>query len=411
MPNGQLAGGGWVRTALLYLLLAILLAALTLCNYRYSLLEPGGNDFLARWNGARAWVLEGRSPYDPSVTVEAQQLIYGRPADPSRGEDLAQFVYPLHSMLFFAPFGLLNYPAARALWMTVLEAGLVGLGLASIRLIGWDPPRSTLVIALVFALLWYYGLRGLIDGQFAILDALAMVAALLAIQRHRDFVAGLLLGLSTVKPQMAFLLIPFVLVWAISRKRWNLIGWTLAFCLLLPSAFLLVMPDWPLQMWRQMQIYPSYTLVGSPISILVAQTGALAQSLNWFITAVFVLYLLVEWWITLRIREDRFVWTSLMTLVITNWVAYRTATTNYVVLLPVVFLVSTYLEARWPHSGRALSLAALGFVFLLGWAVFLTTVRGNVEQWPAYLPLPALGLLGLLSLRNWFPRMGRETVD
>jgi hypothetical protein len=126
---------------------------------------------------------------------------------------------------------------------------------------------------------------------------------------------------------------------------------------------------------------------------------------------VFVLYLLVEWGITLRSREDRFVWTSLMTLVITNWVAYRTATTNYVVLLPAVFLVSAYLEARWPNSGRALALAALGFVFLVGWAVFLTTVRGNVEQWPAYLPLPTLGLLGLLVVRNWFPRMGREPVD
>ncbi|MGA2821591.1 MAG: glycosyltransferase family 87 protein [Anaerolineales bacterium] len=393
------------------LLLAVLLVALTLCNYRYSLLEPGGNDFLARWNGARAWVLEGRSPYDPSVTLDAQRLIYGRPADPSRGEDLAQFVYPLHSMLFFAPFGLLNYPAARALWMTVLEAGLVGLGLASIQLVGWRLPRSTLVIVLVFALLWYYGLRGLIDGQFAILDALAMVAALLAIQRHRDFVAGLLLGLSTAKPQMAFLLLPFVLVWAISRKRWNLFGWSLAFCLLLPGAFLMVMPDWPLQMWRQMQIYPSYAVIGSPISILVAQTGTLSQRLDWIITAVFVLYLLVEWGITLRSREDRFVWTSLMTLVITNWVAYRTATTNYVVLLPAVFLVSAYLEARWPNSGRALALAALGFVFLVGWAVFLTTVRGNVEQWPAYLPLPTLGLLGLLVVRNWFPRMGREPVD
>jgi hypothetical protein len=314
-------------------------------------------------------------------------------------------------MLFFAPFGLLNYPAARALWMTVLEAGLVGLGLASIQLVGWRLPRSTLVIVLVFALLWYYGLRGLIDGQFAILDALAMVAALLAIQRHRDFVAGLLLGLSTAKPQMAFLLLPFVLVWAISRKRWNLFGWSLAFCLLLPGAFLMVMPDWPLQMWRQMQIYPSYAVIGSPISILVAQTGTLSQRLDWIITAVFVLYLLVEWGITLRSREDRFVWTSLMTLVITNWVAYRTATTNYVVLLPAVFLVSAYLEARWPNSGRALALAALGFVFLVGWAVFLTTVRGNVEQWPAYLPLPTLGLLGLLVVRNWFPRMGREPVD
>jgi hypothetical protein len=393
---------------LAFLLLAGLLAILTVFNYRFSLLEPGGNDFLARWNGARAWLVEGRSPYAPSVTLEAQRLIYGRPADPSHGEDLAQFVYPLHSMILFAPFAFLSYPVARALWMTLLEAGLVGLGLASVELVGWRPRPWMLGIAVAFGLLWYNGLRGLIDGNTAVLVALAMVAALLAIQRRRDFVAGLLLGLSTIKPQMAFLLLPFVLIWAIPRRRWKLFGWSLAFCLLLPGAFLVVMPDWPLQMLRQMQIYPSYVPIGSPVSILAAETGALSTAVTWFLTAAFVLYLLVEWVITLRGQEDRFLWTALMTLVVTNWVAYRTATTNYVVMLPVVFLVAAYLESRWPLCGRALALAELGFVFLVGWAVFLTTISGNLEQWPAYLPLPILAILGLLALRNQYPKIRPE---
>jgi hypothetical protein len=217
------------------------------------------------------------------------------------------------------------------------------------------------------------------------------------------------LGLSTVKPQMVFLLLPFVLIWAISRRRWNLLGWSLAFCLILPGAFLIVMPDWPLQMLRQMQVYPSYVPIGSPVSILAADTGTLLTAVTWFLTAAFILYLLVEWVITLRSREDRFLWTSLMTLVVTNWVAYRTATTNYVVMLPVVFLVAAYLEGRLPRGGSALSLAALGFVFLVGWAVFLTTISGNLEQWPAYLPLPILTLLGLLALRNRSSRIGRKT--
>ncbi|HHH81473.1 MAG TPA: hypothetical protein ENL35_00620, partial [Chloroflexi bacterium] len=79
-------------------------------NYRFAQLVPGGNDFLARWTGARAWVVEGRSPYDPGVSLNAQRMIYGRPAKLEAGEDLAHFVYPLPAMVFFAPFGLLPYP-------------------------------------------------------------------------------------------------------------------------------------------------------------------------------------------------------------------------------------------------------------------------------------------------------------
>jgi len=91
-------------------------------NYRFAQLVPGGNDFLARWTGARAWVVEGRSPYDPEVSLNAQRMIYGRPAKLEAGEDLAHFVYPLPAMVFFAPFGLLPYPLARAAWMTLLVA-------------------------------------------------------------------------------------------------------------------------------------------------------------------------------------------------------------------------------------------------------------------------------------------------
>jgi hypothetical protein len=407
--GGSKAAGG-VRAVVLGIVLGILLILLTLGNYRYALLEPGGNDFLSRWNGARAWVLEGRSPYDASVTLQGQELIYGRPADPRQGEDLAQFVYPLHSMLFFAPFAFLSYPLARAVWMSLLEAALIGLGVVSLELTGWRPGRPMLGMVLLFSLLWYHGLRSLIDGQFAVLEALLLVAALVAIRHRRDAVAGLLLGLSTVKPQMSFLLLPFVFVWGVWQKRWRLLGWSAFFCLFLPGAFLVLLPDWPLEMLRQMQLYPSYTAIGSPVSILVSGAGGLSQALDWALTGGLVLYLLVEWGITLSSREDRFVWTSLMTLVITNWVAYRTATTNYVVLLPVVFLVAGYLQARWPRTGQLLASAALGFVFLVGWVVFLSTVRGHTEQWPAYLPLPILCLLGLVGLRNRWPRSPLEPV-
>jgi len=43
-------------------------AGLTWMNYRFSVQNPGGNDFLARWMGARKWLMEGISPYDQRVS-------------------------------------------------------------------------------------------------------------------------------------------------------------------------------------------------------------------------------------------------------------------------------------------------------------------------------------------------------
>ena len=123
------------------LLICLVVAGLTYANFNFSNLYPGGNDFLARWNGARYWLVEGISPYDERVSRDTQQKIYGHVADPAKGEDKNHFVYPLPSMLFFGLFGLLDYPLARALWMTALELSLIGLAIVGLRLADWKVPR------------------------------------------------------------------------------------------------------------------------------------------------------------------------------------------------------------------------------------------------------------------------------
>ncbi len=192
----------------------IVLIALTIANFRFSEELPGGNDFLGRWMGARYWVQDGISPSDPQVGRASQQLIYGRAVDREAGEDIQDFLYPFPAMIFFAPFGALPYTLARAIWMTILEIGLPILALVGIAIADWKPRRGVLISLLLFSVLWYQGTRAIIIGQFAVIEALLMAGALLAVKRGRDPLAGILLGLSIAKPQMAVLLIPFVFLWA-----------------------------------------------------------------------------------------------------------------------------------------------------------------------------------------------------
>lgn len=396
---------GQRSTILMLITILVVIAALvglTWANYQFAVQNPGGNDFLARWMGARFWVMDGISPYDERVSLASQQVIYGRPADISKGEDKNHFVYPLHSMLFFAPFGPLDYTLARALWMTLVEVSMVLLTVVSLRLVDWEVRPFKLAVLVVFTLLWYHGLRTVILGQFAAINALLVALALLMIIRRQDFAAGMLLALSTTKPQMVFLLIPFVFLWAVSVRRRDIIGGLLIGLVVILGTFLVLMPDWPLQWLRQLLDYPSYTLqTGSPLSMIANTMPGIGRQLSIFLHTICIGYMLLEWVLAWGKDERWFRWTALMTIVITNLVAYRTATTNFMMMLPALFLVFSIWEQRWRTGGRVavwVSLVLLGFGL---WPLHLSTIQGNQEQTIMYLPFPFFCLIGMWWVRWW----------
>ncbi|MEW6568838.1 MAG: glycosyltransferase 87 family protein [Chloroflexota bacterium] len=398
----------WFGIVFLFLALS---AALTLANYRFALQMPGGNDFLPRWVGAHAWVVDGTNPYDPQVSLAAQEMIYGRPADRSRGEDVAHFVYPLPAMIFFAPFGLMPYPLARAAWMTVLELGLPLLAVLGLGLARWRPSVVVLAAMMLFSTLWYHAVRAVIVGQFAVIEALLLTGALLAIQRRRDIAAGLLLSLALSKPQVAFLLFPYAVVWSVSARRWWVVASTLFFSTAWVGSALLLIPDWPILWLRQMVDYSGYTALGSPVSIAASVFPRASPAITVIVTGLLVVYLLVEWGLNLGADDRKFQWAAQLTLVITNLIALRTATTNYVVLVPALCLIVAVWQVRWRRQVKVL---LLGMFLVLGvgvWALFLATVEGNVESALLYLPTPALTLIGLWWVRWWARRESRLPLE
>jgi len=395
-----------LRSTILLIVIILLvigvLVGLAWASYRFSLQNPGGNDFLARWMGARYWVVQGISPYDEQVSLATQNMIYGHPANVAQGEDKNHFVYPLYSMLFFAPFGPLEYPVARALWMSLTVVCLFLLAITSIRLADWQVSPLKLVILIIFSIFWYHSVRTVIIGQFAGINALLVTLALLLVMRKQDFAAGLLLALSTSKPQMVFLILPFVFLWALSMRRRDIIGGMLIGLAMLIVGSIVLLPDWPLQWLRQLFDYPSYTSrIGSPLSVIADYTPGIGRQVSTFLHIITLGYLVIEWVLALRKDARWFRWTALLTIVITNLVAYRTATTNFMMMLPVLFLVFSLWEARWRIGGRIAVWTSLIILGVGSWALFLSTVQGNEEQAVMYLPFPLFCLVGLWWVRWW----------
>lgn len=257
-------------------------------------------------------------------------------------------------------------------------------------------------VIILWSLLLYNGTRTVILGQFAGLIFLWLVGSLLALYNGKDVSAAALLALTTIKPQMSFLIIPALLIWGIGQRRWRFL-WAFVISMgILAGISFLLSPRWLLSFVEQVMAYPGYTVEGSPIYIVTRiYWSQLGRTVEVLLFVSLVGYLLYHWWQLprLQIGSSEFLMAICVTLVVTNLLVSRTATTNYVVLyLPILWtLKQIAMKWQWGEwaAAVALVLSAVGM-----WWLFLGTISGSAESAVMYLPLPFGLLLILLVARR-----------
>lgn len=155
-----------------------------------------GGDYPIFWLVARE-VLNGRAAllYDPAALKALAIAAFG----PEFGS--STWLYPPHALLILAPPAMLPFGLG---WL-VLLGGSLAIFLITARA-AFPPTRN-----LIFALLLCPAVIGtLLAGQTGLLASAFLLGGILLLDR-RPIVAGLLIGLLTIKPQLG-LLIPFVLI-------------------------------------------------------------------------------------------------------------------------------------------------------------------------------------------------------
>lgn len=369
-----------------------LMAGLTVANYRFAETNPGGNDFIPRWLGTQMLLDDGQNPYGEQTTMTIQQFIYGRPALPN--EDQVLFVYPLYSAALFAPFALVgDYVLARALWMTALEVALIGLALVSIRLAEWRPSLSVLTMVLLFGLVWYHSVRPLINGNASILVSLFIALALYLIYTGHDVAAGALLALSTIKPQAIILLLPLLLAWAFSRRRYRIIVSTLAS---LAALFLLAAafePSWLSQNINQIVAYPSYTEAGTPGAIFEHWYPAGGRWPGIALTILLAGLLFWQWKVAWGQDFNVLLPVAFFTLAATNLIGVTTAASNYIALFPALVLLFAYWRREQSSFGDWPAVVAMIFLLAGLWYLFWTSRAGRAQSPIMLFPLPLILIL------------------
>ncbi len=389
----------WTRWLIPVVLLG-LVAVLWSVNRAFVEAVPARNDFAARWEGGRAWVSERISPYDPAVSLNAQERVYGRPANEKRGEDPEHFLYPFPSLIVFAPLGLLELEPAYALWMSVLEICLFGSTWLWCRTLHQKGSSWTTIAILAFSVLWFPAFATLILGQVVALEAFLLAAAVAAVLARRESLAGMLLATCLIKPQLGVGLVLLVTLWAAFSGRRELLGWLATGVALMIGASLLLQPDWPMQMVRQILNYGSLPVILSPVARLslslgFGQVGALV------LDGLLLAYLFWEWKETVRAEEHRFLWTAALTQAVVLLIMPFGIAANLVLL---VFPIVLILQAWYGRQGKVVDAPAallLGLLTAASWLLSLASLeQGEPSLW-LLVGFPLLTIGGLFWVRWW----------
>jgi hypothetical protein len=252
--------------------------------------RPRGNlsDLYPRWLGARELLLHGRNPYSAEITREIQQGYYGRPLDPTRAgdpKDEQGFAYPVYVVFLLAPsVGLPFHEVQIAFRWLLIVLAVVSICLW-LRSLCWNPNCATIFILGVLSAGWLPMVQGIKLQQLSLLVASLLAACGACLAGGWLLLAGALLALSTIKPQLAWPAVVWLLLWALAdwRARWRLLcGFALSMILLLAGAELRL-PGWFPMFIGAIRQYHRYT---QNQSVLVWMFGSIMGRIIEFLCVV-----------------------------------------------------------------------------------------------------------------------------
>jgi|ERR1700722_3737205 hypothetical protein len=278
----------------LWLLLGLLVGATTLLyvsrilgpwedyvDVEHGTLKARLGDLYSPWFGSRALLLYGQNPYGTQVTREIQMEFYGRVIEQSYDQsenivDEQRFAYPVYAVFFLTPVVRLEFQQAQrwtALALGLLTAVAVLLWLGVVR---WRLTATAAAALILFILSSPQIVQGLRLRQLGLVVGFLIALAAWCIGRNYLSSAGLLLALSTIKPQMVVLPIACLLIWTLGRwrERWQLFASFLGGTLLLVLLGELALPGWVSYFAAGARAYWSYGPTKSLLRVLLGPVPA-----------------------------------------------------------------------------------------------------------------------------------------
>lgn len=386
--------------------------------------KPRGNlsDLYPRWLGARELLLHGRDPYSADITREIQEGYYGRALDtghPNDPKDQQAFAYPLYVIWLLAPTVGMPFWIVQRVTLLLLTALTVFSALVWLEMLHWRPPFDQKVAWILLTVSCLPAVQGLKLQQLTLLVAGLVAIGAAAISHGRLGWAGVVFAVTTIKPQLVFLVVVWLCMWVSGdwRRRRRLLwsfGVTMA---LLTGASELLLPGWIREFRTAMVSYYKYTGGGqSLLDVVFTPVGG---------ETVLLLGILVfmQWKLRGSVAASaEFTYALSFTLATTLLVIPMFAPYNQILLLPAVmmlikatagkpqegllsrfFVFVMEISVAWPFLASVLLIVALPFL------KSFVVEKGVALPFYSTLIVPSSVYATLLLLRNRL--ISRETAE
>lgn len=338
---------------------------------------------------AGGMVVDGTSPYDlAAFTAAAVRL--------GAGPDIGVFPYPPHSLLLWVPLSWLNLEQARWTW-TVLNVLML-------LVVAWSAARTyqervapTDGEVVSTAALWIYAIvigspfaaHLVWTGQTGLLVLGCLLLAWRTCQAGAWVVAGIALGIATIKPQLAML----VFAWFVLTGSFRAVGVAVATAgLLLAYAVVQLGPDVVTQWASATLTYQGEVATGLPYntnlkSLLIGLGVPLSPVATALIPVAALGY--TAWLAMLHRQSPRAPADVLAALLITSLFLVQGRDYDIAVLAPVVAMLFW-----WTRGDKTAQLLAVALLLVLFVPLRLITLSG----WP---PLSFVRILVLGCVWAW----------
>jgi len=372
----------------LILLLVLACVATLVANILYFAQRMPHFDFVAFWSAGRA-VARGLSPYDAQTMAMLQS-----PA----GYDesfFSPYYYPMWTALAFVPFGMLPLNVAATLWQTLNQMALLGSVVVVLVALDWRPGAMPFAALVCSWVVFHPTLVAFFNDQLSIVILALVCGALFLLTKEQAGVAGCLLALTLIKPQLGIVIVPALLGTMILRRQWIgllTFGATLA---LMAGVSQVIEPGW-IGGWLNARAEQ----IG--VGRIVPSLWGLAHDLvpdawQWVGGAASGLLLLGFAWAWWRYRAVEYLPTMLALAVSVGQAIAPFLWTYDQVLLLLPYTVA--LAASGERRQRILWRVALGvWVVVLPWILYAVA---NIRQRTTTNALLPLALLVILVVLKW----------
>ncbi len=232
----------------------------------------GAQDFVRYWSASRL-LISGGNPYDARSLLTLQKA--NSPKLKFYDNDVVETWNPPWLLLVMAPLGILPFDLAVRLWIFLSIFLLVMALFLTWRMAMGSKYQSLFILVLCVDFLSGNTLDMIKLGQISSLILISVILGVFLIQKEKDWLSGVILFFSTIKPHLVYLVLLVILIWSIRKRRWKIWGGMALTGFISSFIVWLIFPGWPEVYTKNLFRLPYFDLYCSTLGSFIASVAGI----------------------------------------------------------------------------------------------------------------------------------------